>query len=57
VLRLLQSTFGFCDDDCYRWLRTPHDDLGGRTPKEVVEEGKGQTVIDMLEAAKAGQPS
>jgi uncharacterized protein (DUF2384 family) len=57
VLRLLQSTFGFCDDDCYRWLRTPHDDLGGRTPKEVVEEGKGRIVIDMLEAAKAGQPS
>jgi hypothetical protein len=31
--------------------------LGGRTPKEVVEEGKGRIVIDMLEAAKAGQPS
>jgi hypothetical protein len=57
IIWLLQSTFGFCDDDCHRWLRTPHDDLGGRTPKEVVEEGKGQTVIDMLEAAKAGQPS
>jgi DNA-binding response OmpR family regulator len=39
------------------WMNSPHPDLGGQTPLQLVLEGKGQVVTDLLEAALAGQPS
>lgn len=39
------------------WLNSPHHDLGGRTPMQVLLEGRAQTIEDMLEAALEGIPS
>jgi DNA-binding response OmpR family regulator len=39
------------------WMNSPHPDLGGQTPLQLVLEGKAQVVTDLLEAALAGQPS
>lgn len=39
------------------WMNSPHPDLGGQTPLQLVLEGKAQIVTDLLEAALAGQPS
>jgi uncharacterized protein (DUF2384 family) len=47
VLQLLRKTFHDAAD-CHTWLHTPHADLGGQTPNEVIDEGKGQIIVDML---------
>lgn len=39
------------------WMNSPHPDLGGQTPLQLVLEGKAQVVTDLLEAALVGQPS
>jgi DNA-binding response OmpR family regulator len=39
------------------WMNSPHPDLGGQTPVQLVLEGRAQVVTDLLEAALAGQPS
>ena len=39
------------------WLNSPHPDLGGRTPQSLIDEGRGQIVLDMLENAMMGIPS
>lgn len=39
------------------WMNSPHPDLGNHTPLSFVLEGKATAVVDMLEAALAGQPS
>jgi DNA-binding transcriptional ArsR family regulator len=39
------------------WLKSPHADLGRRTPLEVILKGHAQAVEDMLEAALEGTPT
>jgi|KBSSwiStaDraftv2_1062776.scaffolds.fasta_scaffold146785_2 uncharacterized protein (DUF2384 family) len=39
------------------WMNSPHPDLRGRTPIQVIREGKARAVSDLLESALAGQPS
>lgn len=39
------------------WLKSPHADLGRRTPLEVILEGRAQVVEDMLEDALEGMPA
>lgn len=38
------------------WLNNSHPDLGGRTPMEVILEGRPEVLEDMLEGALAGVP-
>ncbi len=40
-----------------RWLEAPHCELGDRTPMDVISQGGGQVVVDMLEAARQGLPT
>lgn len=44
-------------DQVLAWMNSPHPDLGGRTPLNLVLAGKATTVAELLEAALAGQPS
>lgn len=39
------------------WLNSPHPDLGGRTPLQVMLEGHADAVEAMLEDAMAGMPT
>ena len=39
------------------WLNTPHPDLGGKTPLEVMLSGRADAVVTLLENALAGIPS
>jgi hypothetical protein len=39
------------------WLNSPHPDLGGRTPLQVILEGHADAVEAMLEDAMAGMPT
>lgn len=41
-------------EDVDKWLATPHPDLGDRTPKEVIESGRIDAVINMIEGALSG---
>lgn len=43
-------------DDPEPWLRTPNEQLGGRTPNEVMASGENgrERVRDLLEAIKLG---
>ena len=36
------------------WLVSPHEFLGGCSPKELLEQGKEQPVRDLLRAIKYG---
>lgn len=38
------------------WLRTPHPDLGGRTPLSYLIEGKPEVVEALIYAYESGQP-
>ena len=38
------------------WLHTPHPDLDGLMPLDVILQGQGQVIADMLEAAINGYP-
>ncbi|MEK7211751.1 MAG: MbcA/ParS/Xre antitoxin family protein, partial [Patescibacteria group bacterium] len=43
----------FCDEENLRfWLNSPHPDLGYRTPQSLIDDGRGNIVLDMLENAK-----
>lgn len=44
-------------DRVLAWLNSPHPDLGGRTPLNLILNRKATAVAEMLEAALAGQPS
>jgi hypothetical protein len=57
TLAILRERFGkyFPDTSLNIWLSFPHPDLGERTPMKVIEEGRGQCVVDMIEAAIAGE--
>lgn len=39
------------------WLNAPHPDLDGASPLEVLESGKPEVLVDMLEDALAGHPT
>ncbi|MGI8554414.1 MAG: antitoxin Xre/MbcA/ParS toxin-binding domain-containing protein [Dehalococcoidia bacterium] len=39
------------------WLTSPHRDLGGRTPLQVIREGYADAVEGMLAGALEGIPS
>ncbi|URD53615.1 MbcA/ParS/Xre antitoxin family protein [Chroococcidiopsis sp. CCNUC1] len=38
------------------WLRSPHPDLGGRTPLSYLVEGKPEVVEALIYAYEVGQP-
>lgn len=37
-----------------RWLNSSHPDLAGRTPMQIIIEGKAQALIDDLNEIRAG---
>lgn len=37
-----------------RWLNSSHPDFAGRTPKQIIIEGKAQALIDDLNEIRAG---
>ncbi|MEK7637883.1 MAG: MbcA/ParS/Xre antitoxin family protein [Patescibacteria group bacterium] len=39
------------------WLDAPHPDLGGRTPRSVIDSGHADAVITMVANAIRGIPS
>jgi uncharacterized protein (DUF2384 family) len=39
------------------WLRSPHPDLGGRTPLSYLIEGKPEVVEALIYTYEVGQPS
>lgn len=43
--------------DQRQWLQTAHGELDDRTPASVILEGKGDVVLNMLEAAYVGLPT
>ncbi len=44
-------------DRALLWLNTPSDDLAGRKPMELIENGESDSVRNLLEAIAAGEPS
>jgi len=54
-----KALLGYFENDENRrlWLNFPHTDLGGRTPQSLIDEGRGEIVLDMLEAARMGVTS
>lgn len=56
ILEILGQVYG--DPQAVRtWLRSPHPDLGHRTPREVILQGYPDAVEDMLEASLVGLPT
>ena len=39
------------------WLRSPHPDLGGRTPLSYLLDGKPEVVEAFVHAIETGQPA
>ncbi|HLX09998.1 MAG TPA: hypothetical protein VKY89_19250 [Thermoanaerobaculia bacterium] len=56
ILEILNSVFP-TQQAMLLWLNHPHEDLGGKTPLEVVAMGYPGAVEGMLEAALVGLPS
>jgi uncharacterized protein (DUF2384 family) len=42
--------------DPARWLKTPHDQLGGRTPLDLIGTKDEQQLRDLIRAIKHGMP-
>ena len=40
-----------------KWLRTPHHQLDGKTPLELLADGERQVVVDFVEDMLTGAPS
>ena len=46
------------DEDSFRrWLNAPNPELEQKTPLEIVREGRGEVVANLVEDALLGQPS
>ena len=43
--------------DARAWLNNPHPDLDGRTPLDVILDGRADAVVTLLENAATGLPS
>ena len=56
ILKLAKTYFGD-DGEVGRFMRKSHPDLDGVSPMELVLQGKGQIVVDMIEDALLGHPS
>jgi hypothetical protein len=44
-------------EEMLAWLNFPHPHLGGETPMTIIEQGRGQAVITLLENMRDGIPS
>lgn len=44
----------FTDEGAARWVEAPNRLLGGRSPRECVEAGQADVVLDALEAMESG---
>jgi uncharacterized protein (DUF2384 family) len=42
--------------DFRKWLRMPNSQLDGKTPLEVLEEGRWQVVADLVDDMLTGSP-
>lgn len=38
------------------WLNQPNEELGGRTPKSFIEEGRGKIILEFVQDMITGQP-
>lgn len=48
TIRNRMKKFFLYEDKVELWLDTPHPYLGGNSPRQLVEEGKEQVVLDFI---------
>jgi uncharacterized protein (DUF2384 family) len=53
ALRVLS---GNSPDIAERWLARPNPELGGKTPRELIEAGRAEAVAELLEGMTLGEP-
>lgn len=54
--RVEQQVLAFfgCATKAERWLSSPKHTLGGLTPREVIESGRGAEVVQLIRQAEHG---
>ncbi|OGN14343.1 MAG: hypothetical protein A3J47_01905 [Candidatus Yanofskybacteria bacterium RIFCSPHIGHO2_02_FULL_43_22] len=46
----------FCGEDVKKWLNFPHPLLENKTPQSLIDEGKADAVLVLLESVRDGNP-
>lgn len=42
------KVFYASEEDIKKWLTSPHELLGGKTAQELIDDGKGHKVLDVI---------
>lgn len=45
------------EGDLLRWLKQPSAQLNGKSPQDVIDEGRPQIVADLIDDILSGSPS
>lgn len=45
-----------CKEHREKFMNSPHPRLGGRTPKQAIDDGDADTVLELLERIIDGNP-
>ena len=56
-IKSLLISYGYSDDGAEKWLKAPHQELGGSAPDSLIKAGAGRTVLALVIAIASGTPS